>query len=102
MTGVLIKYYQILALDMKNMKYSEIFAFTKSCTILIFSVLCFEYFCSFKPKIQQLKCLVSEDFDNVSMLLKCKKSDLFAVAPQKIYSSSKGHSKYETAVLLKP
>lgn len=54
-----------------------------------------------QERIQQPKCLLSKDFYNVSMLLKCKKSDLFAVAPQKIYSSSKGHSKYKTSVLLK-
>lgn len=102
MRGIFIKYPQsLIALDMKT-KYSETHAFIKSCTILVFSVICFEYFGSFKPRIQHPKCVVSEDFDNVTMLLKCKKSDLFAVAPSKIYSSSKGHSKHKAAVLLKP
>lgn len=101
MRGIVIKYYQsMIALGMKkNIEYSEIYALTKSCTIQMFSVLCFEYFGSFTPRIQDPKFLVSEDFGNVSMLLK---SDLFAVAPQKIYSNSKGHSKYKIAVLLKP
>lgn len=100
--GILIKYPQsLIALDMKK-KYSETHAFIKSCTILKFSVLYFEYFHSFKPRIQQPKCLISEDFGNVTMLLKCKRSDLFAVAPSKIYYSSKGHSKHRVAVLLKP
>lgn len=52
-------------------------------------------------RVEQPKCLMSEDFDNVITLLKCKKSDLVAVAPEKIYSNWKGHSKYKTAVLLK-
>jgi len=42
----------------KSMKYSEIYAFTKSHTILTSSVLCFECFGSFKSGIQQLKSLI--------------------------------------------
>lgn len=63
---------------------------SKSCNILLFSVLHYDILIHLNQMFrEQPKCLISEDFDNVTTLLKCKKSGLFAIAPQKFYSSWK-------------
>lgn len=55
---------------------------SKSCNILLFSLLLFDILIHSNQMFrEQPKCLVSEGFDNVTMLLKCKKSGLFVVAP---------------------
>lgn len=67
---------------------------SKSCNILLFSVLHYDILIHLNQMFrEQPKCLISEDFDNVTTLLKCKKSGLFAIAPQKFYSSWKKKKK---------